>query len=179
MKDWSQQQKTRDRNEEGKTKRRAHFLNMHISSVGDHKVTGWEKVARECVTTLTDRWSQHTESFDKWSRELVNIHGPRPPALSAVSAQPGMDGWGEFFFAFRKRLSHDNIVVDHENISNTFSSVMWVWFIHLPPCRLRNRRRKSRDRRRSADTNSLGSVFSLSLCHKGHPGYSRCVWEQL
>lgn len=24
-----------------------------------------------------------------------------------------------------------------------------------------------------------GSVFSLSLCHKGHPGYSRCVWEQL
>lgn len=27
--------------------------------------------------------------------------------------------------------------------------------------------------------NSLGSVSSLSLCHKGHPGYSRCVWEQL
>lgn len=33
-------------------------------------------------------------------------------------------GGGIFSLAFEKRLSHDNIVVDHENISNTFPSVM-------------------------------------------------------
>lgn len=66
---------------------------MHISSEGDHEVAGGEEVARECERTMTDRWSQHGVSFDGWSSELVNIHGPRPPALSAVSAQPGMDGW--------------------------------------------------------------------------------------
>ncbi|KAK2833324.1 hypothetical protein Q5P01_017213 [Channa striata] len=60
---------------------------MHISSVGDRRVAGGEEVARECERTLTDRWSLHAVSFDGWSGELVNIHGPRPPALSAVSAQ--------------------------------------------------------------------------------------------
>lgn len=97
---------------------------MYISSAEDHGVAGGEEVARECERTLTDRWSQLGVSFDGWRRELVNIHGPRPPALSAVSAQPGMDGWGDLFFAFRKRLSHNNIVVDLENINNTSPSVM-------------------------------------------------------
>ena len=59
---------------------------MHISSVGDHGVAGGEEVARECERTLIDRWSQHAASCDGLSGELVNIHGPRPPALSAVSA---------------------------------------------------------------------------------------------
>lgn len=56
-------------------------------------MAGVEEVAKECERTMTDRWSQHGVSFDGWSRELVNIHGPRPLALSAVSAQPGVDGW--------------------------------------------------------------------------------------
>lgn len=37
-----------------------------------------------------------------------------------------MDGAILFFLAFKKRLSHDNIVVDHKNISNTFPSVRRV-----------------------------------------------------
>lgn len=97
VEDWSQQQKTRDRKGLEKRKRRVFFLNIYISSVEGHGVAGGEEVARECEMTLTDRWSPHAVSFDGWSTELVNIHGPRPPALSAVSAQPGMDGWGDFF----------------------------------------------------------------------------------
>lgn len=126
VEDWSQQQKTRDRKGLEKRKRRVFFLNIYISTVEGHGVVGGEEVDRECEMTLTDRWSPHAVSFDGWSRELVNIHGPRPPALSAVSAQPGMDGWRDFFFAFKKRLSHNNIVVDRENINNTSPSVMQV-----------------------------------------------------
>lgn len=109
----------RDRKDSGKTKRRMFTLNMYISSIEHHRAAGGEEVARECERTLTDRRNPRSESFDGWSRELVNIHGPHPPALSAVSAQPCMDGWGILFFAFRKRLSHNNIVVDLENINNT------------------------------------------------------------
>lgn len=156
--------------------RRGLSLNMHIVNVGDHGVAGGEEVAKESARTLIDRWSPAAVSCDGLRGELVNIHGPRPPALSAVSAQPATDGWGDFFLAFNKRLSY-NIVADHENISITPSSVMRVWFIHLVLCGLR--RKENTDRGRLADTNSLGSVFSLSLCHKGHPGYCRCVWKQL
>ena len=67
---------------------------MHISSTEEHGAAGEEEVDPECERTLTDRWSQHAVSFDGWNGELVNIHGPRPPALSAVSAEPGVDGWG-------------------------------------------------------------------------------------
>ena len=59
---------------------------MHISSEGDHGVARGEEVDRECERTLIDRWSQHAAFSDGLNRELVNIHGPRPPALSAVSA---------------------------------------------------------------------------------------------
>lgn len=63
--DWSQQEKTRDRKEEReKTKKRALYLNMHISSVGDHGEARGEEVTKECERTLTDRWSQHAVSFD-------------------------------------------------------------------------------------------------------------------
>lgn len=64
MEDRSQQQKTWDKKESGKTKSRALSLNMHISSIGGHEVAGGEKVAGECERTLTDRWSQHAVSFD-------------------------------------------------------------------------------------------------------------------
>lgn len=63
-KDWSQQQKTKDRKETGMTKRKALDLNMHISSTEDHGAAGGEEVAGECERTLTDRWSQHAVSFD-------------------------------------------------------------------------------------------------------------------
>lgn len=92
-----------------------------------------------------------------------------PPSSSFSCLSTAWHGWMRGFFppAFKKRLSHKNIVTHHENISNTFPSVMGVWFIHLPPRGLWRRRREGTDERRSADTNSQGSVFSLSLCHKG------------
>lgn len=166
---WSQHQKTRQK-DLGKTKRRVFSLNMHISSVGARGEGGGEEVDRECERTLTDRWSPHAVSFDGWSRELVNIHGPRPPALSAVSAQPRVDWWEIFFsFTFQKRLSHNNIVVDLGNINNTSPSVVQVWFIHLPLCKLERRRRK----RERGDWHTLTAwgVFSLYLCvTKATPG---------
>lgn len=181
MEDWSQQQKTWDRKESRKTKSRALSLNMHISSIRDHGVAG----ERKWPGNVRGHWQTGGANM-----LCLLINGARvskytwtPPSSSFSCLSTAWHGWmgGFFSLAFKKRLSHKNIVVHHENINNTFPSVMWVWFIHLPPCRLRRRRRsrESRDGRRSADTNSLGSVFSSSLCHKGHPGYSRCVWEQL
>lgn len=49
------------------------------------------------------------------------------PALQLFQLSQHSPAWMDgriFFLAFKKRLSHDNIVVDLENISNTFPSVM-------------------------------------------------------
>ncbi len=45
------------------------------------------------------------------------------PALQLFQLSQHSPAWmdgGDFFVTFKERLNHSNIVVDHENISNTF-----------------------------------------------------------
>lgn len=95
-------------------------------------------------------------------RELLNIHGPHAPALSAVSAQPGMDGWGYLFLAFKKRLSHKNIVVHHENISDTFHLCQESLIYQSYSIRAGERGRG--EEKDHQQTFTAWGVFSLYLC---------------
>lgn len=63
-------------------------------------------------------------------------------------------------------------------ISRTLPSVEQVWIIHLP-LSVGWGEGNVGTRRDWQTPTAWGVFFSLSLCHKGHPRYCRCVWEQL